>query len=528
MTRRKLTTKEKIKIINNDFKLWNSNFVKIVDNNQDLIPFEFTNEQNHLYENADKRNLILKSRQSGFSTFCLSYLLFTCITRQNSMCITLAHKGNTVAKNFEMIKTMYYNLNDLAIPDGYTKDNFIVRMNRNEIKFANGSSIINDTAGNKEIRGFTFQAIHLSEFAHFNHLNQTDGLTAIEFALAKNSESKIFIETTAQGMNEFFEMYTRAEKGRSRYKAFFYEWYKNDLYASEYDEAEKLYKAQNKGRPLARADLTEYEKGLHDKGCTLKKLSYRRIQLQDMSEELFKQEMPSNSTECFVNSSGSVFDTNLIAERINNLVPPLKLNEIVDLPLSLQKYVNDGLYIYDNPEPNKRYYAGIDTASGLGGATDNSAINIVDSDGKQVCVFYRNSLAIYRLVDVVEELGLYYNYAMLLVERATFGIDLLHRLRNDKRYINLLKTRSVDKITGRAVYKHGYATTQVSKAKMVGDLKENFELGGVFIQDRETLNEMKIFTDSDGKLGNKGGGRDDLVDSLALAIQCLKTRKSYL
>ena len=76
MAKKKLSTKEKLAIINNDIELWLSNFVKIPSNTGEMIPFKINAEQKDFVENKERYNIILKSRQLGFSTLSLGIMLY--------------------------------------------------------------------------------------------------------------------------------------------------------------------------------------------------------------------------------------------------------------------------------------------------------------------------------------------------------------------------------------------------------------------------------------------------------------------
>ena len=61
-------------------------------------------------------------------------------------------------------------------------------------------------------------------------------------------------------------------------------------------------------------------------------------------------------------------------------------------------------------------------------------------------------------------------------------------------------------------------------------MKENFELGLINIECVDTLEEMKIYQDNNGKMGNKKGNNlhDDLVIAVAMACQAMKQSKYYV
>lgn len=149
-----------------------------------------------------------------------------------------------------------------------------------------------------------------------------------------------------------------------------------------------------------------------------------------MGEDNFRQEFPVTSSEAFISTDSGVFEANTINERFNYIPEPLK--QVENIPLGLKRYIGSGLNIYKLPKSKERYFGGIDVASGLGGNSDNSAICILDSNGEQVATFARNDLPVYKFVDVVTQLGYFFNYTMYLIERNSYGLDLIHRLTKER------------------------------------------------------------------------------------------------
>ena len=110
---KKLSTEEKLKIINNNPELWLLNFVKIINEENELIPFKVNAEQKHFLNNRSKYNLILKSRRLGFSTLSLGLMLYYAYQIPNSTYLMVAHNKTTFKGLFNSLKTMQNN-----IPDG--------------------------------------------------------------------------------------------------------------------------------------------------------------------------------------------------------------------------------------------------------------------------------------------------------------------------------------------------------------------------------------------------------------------------
>lgn len=521
----RITKADKLKIINDNPKLWLQNFVKIVDNNGDLVPFKVNEQQEMFINEMTKFNIIAKARQIGFSTLSLGLCLYYACLNKNTNYLLVSYKSDSSTSLFEKLKMMYDSL-----PHDKYKFPSIKRSNRDEFVLDNGSRIQCVVAGVKDIgRGTTYQYILLSEFAFYQ--NQEKVLLSAEQALAKNESSRIVIETTSNGFNHYQKIFMNAFKGKSKYKAFFFPFYSSAYvkqFKHEYDQAEAWYKESNRGQRLRPDELDKDEKILYENGATLKQLMWRRWKLLDMSIQEFYQEFPSNPMESFISSGFSVFDQSKVIARINGLVKEIDKTQLKEIPDLLQAYLGKGLFLYKLPKRNEKYYGGVDTSSGSG--SDFSTISIIDSDGEQVASFYNNKVPVYLFAEIIDCLGKFYNYAFLVVERNSYGLPLLERLRKEYEYLNLYKHKVFNQQTGKKQMKLGWQTSQVTKSVLISDFKEYFEQGMVMINCRETLSQMQIFVESDGKTGNKKGenNHDDLVISFALAVQGIKANKWYV
>lgn len=521
----KLTKNEKLKIINDNPILWLKNFVKIIDNNGDEIPFDVNEQQKEFINNKGKFNIIAKARQGGFSTLALGLCLFNACTKPNTNYLIVSYKQESATSLFEKLKDMY----DTLPHDKYLFPK-IKHNNRGIFSLDNGSKIQCSTAGLKDIgRGSTYEYIHLSEFAFY--VNQEKILLSAEQSLAKNPHSMVVIETTSNGFNHYQQLFMKAYKSDSKYKAFFIPFYASlykKQFRHDYDEAEKWYREDNQGKRLSKNDLEPDELVLHEKGATLYQLMWRRWKLLDMTLQEFYQEFPSTPMESFISTGNSVFEQGKILERMNYILPPITTNEIYnELPDVLKPYINKGLYIYKQPKRGIKYYGGVDVSGGTG--NDYSTIFVFANDGEQVASFYHDKVPVYKFAEIVNGLGRYFNYAFLAIERNSYGLPLIERLRKDYQYLNLYKQKIFDQ-RGRKKLQLGWTTSSTNKSILISDFKEQFELDMIFIHCKETLSQMQIFIETNGKLGNKNKNElhDDLVISCALAIQGMKTGKWYV
>lgn len=523
--KRELSTEEKLKQINNDFKLWCKNFVSIISNDGLEIPFVLNKQQEYFYDNLTSHVACLKSRQLGLTTVSLALCLYEALRRPNTNYLIVSYKGDSSSSLFEKIKGMNNSLPRDKFPFPEVR-----RDNREELMFSNGSRIQCVVAGTKELgRGNTYFYVLLSEFAFYD--DQEKVLLAVEQSLAKTPESKLVIETTANGFNYFQELWSKAKKSQSRYKPFFFGWtssaYK-ELFKHSYQEAVEWYKSTDKGRMLKSEYLDPEERKLWEAGATLTQICWRRYMLLDLTKEQFDQEYPATDVHAFISTGNSVFDQNKILTALDNVMPELRYAEYQhELPEGLKSY-HKHLHIFHLPKAGVRYYAGVDTASGSGGSTDNSAISVFSKDGVQVATFYSNQVPVYRFAEVVDALGRWYNQMLICAERNSFGLPLLERLRQEYKYANLVKSRIFDR--GRRRAQLGFTTSAQTKSILVTDGKEMFEKGLVLLNCTATLEEMRVFTDYGGKFSNKKteGLRDDLCDAYCLAMQAMLSRVWYV
>ena len=516
----------------NDFKLFAKNFIKIIDNNGDTVPFVLNAEQEQFINEMGKYNIILKGRQIGFTTLSLAYMLYSACTKPDTNYIIMTHHASVSKSLFVKLKKMYKSLPHEKYPNLFPKT---LLNNRDELYLQNGSRVIIATAqGEDAISGNSFQLIHLSEMAKYPQDVQEEIIATCIPALAKNESSAIIIESTAFGYNTYQEMFIKAWRDKeSVWKAHFYSWLAKSYiqqFRHTFDESEAWFKANNNGRRMTYDDLDHDEMVLRDKyGATYRQLMFRRYYIQTNSLEKFRREFPTTPDEAFMETNKAIFDTAKIIERLQYVIPPLETKEVYDkLPDVLKPYINKNLFIYHLPKPKIRHYAGVDVASGQGG--DYSTCTIFDADGQQVASFYANDIPVYRFAEIVDALGRFFNYAFICVERNSLGLPLLERLRKDYGYLNLLKQKVFDQ-KGKRKMQLGFQTTNVTKPIIINDMKEMFELGLINIECVRTLEEMKIYQeDSKGRMGNKKGKSnfDDMVISVAMACQALKQAKYYV
>ena len=206
-----------------------------------------------------RRNIILKARQLGFSTFILIYILDTLLFCAGMAAAIVAHRLDSAKRLFREKIAYPYNHLPLTIRRGnpvISGGNRLLACSASqEITLGNGSSLVADVS----VRSGTYQLVHLSEYGPLCADAPQRALEVKTGSLETAHEnSLIFIESTAKGPSgHFFELCKDAQ-ARSldprpleslEYKFHFYPWFRNPAYIANPDavketEEQKLYFAR--------------------------------------------------------------------------------------------------------------------------------------------------------------------------------------------------------------------------------------------------------------------------------------------
>jgi hypothetical protein len=510
-----MTIDEKLKKIVNDPILYMQNFMKIVDKNGRLVKFLLNPQQKELLGNLDKYNVVLKSRQLGISSLSCAYSIYLTQVYPSTTCLLASYSIDSATAIFEKLKQLYNDLPEvLKVP--------LIANNKKELKFTNGSRITVATVGNKDIsRGQTLRFCHVSEVG-FCKDTISKQLLAIEQCLTPSGQ--IILESTANGMNTFSEIWSKSERGDSMYKPFFFGWCQDKvMFKDEYkmfcDRYVKLH-----GRLPELSELDEAELGLMELGADLQQIVWRRLKIANSDIDSFNQEFPSTPLEAFLNTNNNVFDSKLIQERLNYIHTVKTAKRPQNLPACASQWFDRGLTMYDWTKHKDRYFIGVDTAEGLG--QDYSAFEVVNQDGVQICEFKSNTIKPFQFAELVHDMAVYYNRGYLVVEKASAGHTVIDKLKNEYHYSNIHKHKEYDQ-RGNTKRKVGFVMNSKTKNMIINNFIELLTTNQILINSNDLLSEMKLYSFEDGKMNASRGYHDDLVISMALALEGLANGVNY-
>ena len=503
--------------------------LKIRDKKARLVDFKLNAAQEKLYrviagqyrEGRPIRAIILKARQMGFSTLTEAMIFKDTATQAHISSGIVAHEAVATDNLFRMSKRYYENLDEDLRPE-------LKASNAKELifDFADGNSSIKCmTAGNGSIgRSDTFQNLHISEYA-FWPKDKGEILTGLLQAVPNEPNTMVMIESTANGYDDFKDIWDKAVAGENDFAPVFCAWWEHAEYAMPYS-----------GFALT-AEEREI-KGLYS--LTDEQLTWRRWCIKNNCRgdtELFRQEYPACPEEAFLMSGRPVFNNEKVMARIaeigkeeapktgrflftwNDAESKDRISEY-----SFRGEKQGFLRIYKEPEPYVPYVIGADTK---GEGKDFFAATVIDNrTGERVAALHMQINESRPFTWQLYCLGKWYNDALIGVEMNfnTAPIEELQRLQYPRQYIRL----TYDSATKKEQKKYGWKTDGNTRPliidREVGQVDEDIRL----FHDIPTLREMITFVyDDNGRPDAIAGKHDDLLFSDMIANEIRGQQRRY-
>jgi hypothetical protein len=437
---------EEIYLCANDISYFIENYVKIFTLDNGFVFPELRDYQEEIldhYQN-NRFSLVMMSRQAGKSVTTLLYLLHSMIFNPDTIIGIVA---NALPLASELLSKIieYYEQLPLFLQVG------VKSWNKTYIILENGSKIITSSAENG-LRGYSASIIMIDEMAFIDNAEKL--MTAILPTLSSGSNTKCIITSTPNGMNYFYDMWVKAEKGKSSFKTKRIEWWR----VPGRDETYKQSIIDTQGLQVW---LAEYE-------CEFK------------------------------GSAKTLIDTNALEIAEKDLMSPIEFDKFIK-----------GLKIYEDVIEKHRYILSADAAKD---GTDNYALHIIDITSlpfRQV-VSGKFQISHLYMPEVLNNIGLHYNNAFMVIENnegaGQSNVDILRMVYE---YDNIFKEN-------KSYY--GFRTTTKTRPKILSIMKKFIENGNLLVYDIDTLKELNTFIEKNGKYQADSGKKDDLVMSLAITF----------
>lgn len=426
-------------------------------------------------EHRGQRNIVLKARQLGLTTWVAARFFLRTITRAGTLTLQVAHTQESAEEIFRIVHRFLDGLPSY-LRRGCLRTS---RANVRQIIFpALDSQYRVVSAGERNAgRGMTAQNLHCSELARWPG-DPAETLAGLRATLSPDAEE--ILESTPDGIGGCFydQWQTAAETGMVQH---FFPWW-----------MERTYRAKG----IDRASLREEERELAERHhLSLAQIAFRR-KIRANFRGLARQEFAEDPESCFRASGESVFELEVVEKRLASAPAPVELRR------------NGELEVWLPPVPGKRYLVAVDPAGG-GSEGDYSAAEVVEIESALQCAEFAGHVGGLELAELVAKLAHEYNEALLVVERNNHGSGVLSLLESVCHY-----PRCYGK-SGQP----GWLTNSVSRPAAIGRLNACLIDRADRFMSRKLMAELRSFVRmADGSTCARAGTHDDRVMAMAIAL----------
>ena len=259
-----------------------ANILFILDKDKELVNLKWNKAQRHFHNHRTGRDIILKARQLGFSTYVQAEMFRRTVTSTRTT-ITLSHDSDTTQKLRRMADRFFDNFPNVPPVRKYANASLTTYPG-----FDSTATIA--TAGNVDTgRGDTYTDFHGSEVAFW-----PDAERIIAGAMQGGSPDVILESTPNGAQGHFYELCMEALHGDSIWTLHFYPWWWDEEYRIPLDDGETI-------------SYTDEERALADKhALDAEQIKWRRNKKREL-KGLFIQEYPEDPVTCFLTSGNSFF-----------------------------------------------------------------------------------------------------------------------------------------------------------------------------------------------------------------------------
>lgn len=547
-----------------DMEFWSATCVKIEHKDKfDDVPFILRSAQRILLHELEKMRLagvpirivLLKARQWGGSTLVQIYMMWIQQIHRRNWHLAVCAQDDSAAKNIsgmytkaaEMYPTEFGNVT-LAPYERSTKN----RINKERGGIIGVGSINNPN----QFRSYNYAMAHLSEVGIWEDTPKRTAqelITSLKETVPDQPYTMIVEESTAKGLNYFYDSWKRAVKGGSRNKAIFIPWWKidRDRISLTCPVEEFL------------SNMSDYDWTLWDLGATLEGINWYnqhkadRYEQADQENQMFsewqmQQENPSTPEEAFQSAGEKRFNPKYIKAMEQDCYPPEFIGDVTADGTQGEKAFNNIEFVPNNkgklsiwamPDTSinvtNRYVAYADIGGVWAGA-DYSVLKILDrywmmeGGDPEVVAVWHGHLDKDLFGWLCAQVCKMYNNALLALETNTYDKD--RRLDDHfetvvekivKYYPYLYIRNNPEKVGNDYVPKYGFQMNKKTKPTVIDDLyaasRERYNKdidkqdGYCLIEhDIRCIKEMNWFEKkADGTLGAMEGQKDDHVDATA-------------
>ena len=452
-----------------NFFYWCHRYVKILHPKFGTIPFvPYKYQRKVIREYETKRfNMISKFRQGGLSTLAVLWGLWKCMYQKDQQIYFLSKTDREALAAAEIARRAMDNF------PHWMYDANQADITKHEKKFNDvGSKICFYTP--EAARGKSATYIIIDEAAFID--NMDEHWKAMYPVVATGGHIEVI--STVNGLGNWYEeTYHEAEAGRNFFNIINLDYWEHPTYANP-EWAESM-----------RANLGE----------------------KGWQQEVLRD---------FLGSGETYISSNIISEldKRSRSEEPIRFafEKWTNEEQQRQNYPNGALWIWKEPMEGHEYIIGADCSEGVGKDGDNSCFEIIDAISlEQVAEFYSNLTPPHTFAQIINQIGIYYNSATVVVENNAIGGAVINSLSNDLGYESIYYEHKKG-----IASKPGVKMGPSNRPLLLESMQHRLGNKSLKINSKRLVNELKTFIFSPQKKRAEAikGKHDDAIMAMCLAL----------
>jgi len=442
-----------------------NNYVKIPHPIKGMIPFKtYPFQDDCLKAFQQNKNVIVnKSRQLGLSTIVAAYSLWMALFQKEKSILVIAIKLETAKLFIKKVEAMLAGLPDwLVMPQ-------IRAQSVRYIIFSNGSKIQAIPTSPGAGRGEALSLLIVDEAAHVEGID--DIWLGLQPTLSTGGSS-ILISTPSGVGTLFHKIWTASKEERNDFHAIELPWTVHP------ERDQEWFEEQRRGIIEAHGE-------------------------RGVAQELL----------CSFAASGDTFLRSDVMEKI-----------YVDIKDPISYWGPEGVakkdtWIWKHPVTNHKYVIAADVARGDG--EDFSAFHVIDIDADEVVAEFKGKVAPDKLAEMLVQVGMRYNMAMICPEKNSIGIGCVLKLKElnypnlyyDKLHKNIYMVYSTMDTENEIP---GFDTNPKTRIEALVKLEDVLRNRRLKTYSKRLYEELQTFIWKGNKPMAQKGYHDDLVMALAI------------
>lgn len=452
-----------------NFFYWCHRYVKILHPTFGTIPFvPYKYQRNVIREYESKRfNMISKFRQGGITTLTVLWGLWKCMFQKDQQIFVLSKTDREALAAGEIAKRAMDNFPYWLYDQNNTD------ITKHEKKFDDiGSKICFYTP--EAARGKSATYIIIDEAAFIEKMEEH--WKAMYPVIATGGHIEII--STVNGIGNWYEeTYHEAEAGRNFFNIINLDYWEHPVYANpEWAEA-------------MRANLGE----------------------KGWQQEVLRDFLGSGET--YVSSK---FINQLDRSTRGNSPIRTAFEKWTNEEQKRNNYDQGALWIWKEPMDGHEYIIGVDSSEGVGKDGDNSSFQIIDAISlEQAAEFYSNLVPPHIFAQILNQIGIYYNTATIVVENNAIGGAVINSLINDIGYESIYYEHKKGISS-----KPGIKVGSSNRPLLLESMQHRIINGTVKINSVRLVGELKTFVFNSQKKRAEAikGKHDDAIMALCMAL----------